>query len=72
VHAGVAEGSKLHLAGRDRIVKLAGLAFWIAAGPAQGAHQISKEGAADSLPPAAKSLGTGMQARIMLVGRGGR
>jgi hypothetical protein len=48
-----------HIAGRDRIVKLAGPALLIAAGPAQGAHQISKEGAASSLPPTAKSFGDG-------------
>jgi hypothetical protein len=49
---------------------LAGPAFLVTAGPAQGAHQISKKGAASNLPLAAKSLGTGMQARIMLVGLG--
>ena len=73
INAGVAEASKFAaIAGWDRIVKLAGPAFLVAAGPAQGAHQISKEGATGNLPPAAKSLGTGKQARAMLVGLGER
>ena len=73
MNAGIAEGSKFAaIAGWSRIVKSAGPAFLVTAGPAQGAHQISKKGAASQLPLTAKSLGTGMQARAMLVGLGER
>jgi hypothetical protein len=62
MNAGITEGSEFAaIAGRDRIVKLAGPAFLVTAGPAQDAHQISKEGTASNLPQAAKSLGTGIQ-----------
>jgi hypothetical protein len=48
VNARVAKGSEFTaIAGWNRIVKLAGPAFLVTAGPAQGAHQISKK-----VPPA--------------------
>ena len=62
MNASITEGSEFAaIADRDRIVKLAGPAFLVTAGPAQAAHQISKEGTASNLPQAAKSLGTGIQ-----------
>jgi hypothetical protein len=42
INARIAQASKLSVACRNRIVKLAGPAFLVTAGPAQGAHQISK------------------------------
>jgi hypothetical protein len=68
----ITQASKLSVARRNRIVKLAGPAFLVATGPAQGAHQISKKVPPANLPLTAKSLGTGMQARAMLVGLGER
>jgi hypothetical protein len=41
VNAGVAEGSKLHVAGQDRIIKMAGPAL-VAASPSQITHGIFK------------------------------
>ena len=71
INARVAEGSEFAaIAGWNRIVKLAGPAFLVTAGPAQGAHQISKK-----VPPATcrwrlKVWGRACRARIMLVGLG--
>jgi hypothetical protein len=62
---------QLTVARRNRIIKFAGPAFLVAAGPAQGAHQISKRGAASQLPLAAKS-GDGHAGPNIPVGLGER
>jgi hypothetical protein len=62
----IAQASKFTaIAGRDWIVEVAGPTCLLAAGP-KLLIGFQKKGAASSLPPASKSLGTGTQARICL------
>jgi AraC-like DNA-binding protein len=72
INASIAQASKFAVAGRNRIVKLAGPAFWSPLAPRKVFIRFQKESATSSLPPAAKSLGTGMQARVMFLGLGER
>jgi hypothetical protein len=63
INAGVAEGSEFAtVAGLDWIKKMAGPTCLPAERAWQITHRISKQRCRRSLPPAAKSLGRGMQA----------